>query len=258
MFPSLFISHGSPALMLMDNTTSNFYKTLANKFEKPKYIIIVSAHWETQYLKILSNDSPFLIYDFYNFPQEMYEQDYPTNNDIEMVEKIIKECEKNNISIEKDDDRSGCDHGVWAPLKMIYPDADIPVIQLSLPKNYSVKELLKVGETLQGFRDEAMIIGSGNMTHNLGATNFWDIDAKPEQYAVEFNEWIIDQCQKGDLDTLLNYQILAPYYKKNHPTPEHFTPFLVALGASKDYKWEALNNVYMYGNQAMTNIVFNY
>jgi 4,5-DOPA dioxygenase extradiol len=256
MFPSIYISHGSPALMLMDNTTSRFYKNLAKKFEKPKYIIIISAHWETPTLKILSNDTPFLIYDFYNFPKEMYEQDYPAPNDMAMVEKIIQKCEENNISIERDDDRSGYDHGVWAPLKMIYPDADIPVIQLSLPKTFSSKQLLELGKVLSSFREDAMIIGSGNMTHNLGETNFWDIDAKPEQYAVEFNEWIIKKCTQGDIDSLVEYKTKAPKFKQNHPTSEHFTPFLVTLGASKDHKGEALNSVYMYGNQAMTNILF--
>lgn len=256
MLPSLFISHGSPALILMENDTTRFFKQLSTQFNKPKYILVISAHWTTKELQILANDEPFLIYDFYNFPKEMYEMEYPALNPMDNVDDIVKLLEKNNISITKDEDRIGYDHGVWSPLKLIYPKADIPVIQLSLPMSYTPNELLKLGEVLSLLRKDTLIIGSGNMTHNLGGVNWRNIEAKPEVYAQRFRDWIVEKLEKGDKKSVEEYMAKAPYVRENHPTTEHFLPLFVVLGTSKDGIGESLHDSYMFGNLSMDSILF--
>ena len=256
MLPSLFISHGSPALILMEHNTTKFLKQLSLQFKKPKYILVISAHWTTKELQILANDEPFLIYDFYNFPKELYEMEYPAPNSMDKVDEIVRLLEKNNISISKDEDRIGYDHGVWSPLKLIYPKADIPVIQLSLPMNYTSKELIKLGEVLSVLREDTLILGSGNMTHNLGGVNWRDIDAEPEIYAKKFRDWIVEKLEKGDKESIEKFISLAPYVRENHPTLEHFLPLLVNMGASKDSVGKSLHDSYMFGNLSMDSIIF--
>ncbi len=256
MLPSLFISHGSPALVLMENDTTKFFQELSSLFDRPKYILVISAHWTTKELKILANDEPFLIYDFYNFPKEMYEMEYPALNSMKKVDDIVSLLKKNNISITKDEDRSGYDHGVWSPLKLIYPKADIPVIQLSLPMNYTPRELIKLGEVLFKLREDTLILGSGNMTHNLGGVNWRDIEAKPVAYAQKFRNWVVEKLQIGDKKSLEDYMKQAPYVRENHPTTEHFLPLLVTLGASKDGIGKSLHDSYMFGNLSMDSIIF--
>jgi 4,5-DOPA dioxygenase extradiol len=255
MFPSIYLSHGSPLLCLSEYESAEFLKKLPQLFEKPKYIIIISAHWITKNLKILSTPNPSIIYDFYGFPKELYNMKYPIKNDLHLVEKIVEKFNKRNIQISKDDNYEGYDHGVWAPLSLMYPNADIPVIQLSLPIYYSANELIEIGEVLQSFRDEALIIGSGTLTHNLRDST-WYVNAPIVDYAKEFRDWIVSKAQKGDIESLSEFLINAPKLTNNHPTLEHFLPFFVALGASKNKKAKALNNVFMYGNQAMDCLFF--
>ncbi|NQY92732.1 MAG: dioxygenase, partial [Campylobacteraceae bacterium] len=146
MLPSLYISHGSPRIAIMDNPSTDFLKNLSSLYNKPKYILVISAHWTTSQLKILSNPTPELIYDFYGFDDALYAKKYNAINDIKQVNKIVQVLEEKNINITKDESRQGYDHGVWTALSLMYPKADIPVIQLSLPLNYSSEALLNLGE----------------------------------------------------------------------------------------------------------------
>jgi len=256
MLPSIYISHGSPALCLSKYKSATFLKELPELFEKPKYIIIISAHWITKELRILANPNPNIIYDFYGFPKELYDKKYPIKNDLGKVDEIVKEFNKRNISILKDDKHEGYDHGIWAPLSLMYPDAIIPVIQISLPIYYSAKELINIGEVLQEFRNEALVIGSGTLTHNLRAS-LREVDAPVEIYAKKFRDWIVSRVEEGDTASLSNYLLNAPEIYNNHPTLEHLLPFFITLGSSKNRKAKVLNNEFMYGNQAMDCIFFN-
>lgn len=255
MLPSIFISHGSPYLCLTQYPSATFLKELPKLFAKPKYIIIISAHWMTKELRILSNPNPNIIYDFYGFPQELYDKKYPIKNDLKKVEEIVKKFTNENISIIKDDRKEGYDHGVWAPLSLMYPNADIPVIQISLPLYFSANELIKIGEVLQEFRNEVLIIGSGTLTHNLRDSKR-DINAPIDSYAKEFRDWIVSKAENGDVDSLVDFLQNAPELNKNHPSLEHLLPFFIVLGSSKNKKAKILNNVFMYGNQAMDSIFF--
>ena len=250
MFPSIFVSHGSPYLCLTKYESAIFLKKLPELFEKPKYIIIISAHWTTKELRILSNPNPNIIYDFYGFPKELYDKKYPIKNDLGKVDEIVKHFNKKNIPILKDDKHEGYDHGVWAPLSLMYPDAEIPIIQISLPIYFSITELINIGEVLQEFRNKALIIGSGTLTHNLRDSKS-EVNAPVVLSAKEFRDWIVAKIEDGDTNSLSNFLISAPNLYINHPTLEHLLPFFVVFGSSKDKNANVLNNVFMYGNQAM-------
>jgi len=149
MFPTLFISHGSPEIAIKEHGVADFLRNLPTIIhKKPKHIIIVSAHWVSDGLKILSNDHPGIIYDFYGFPNELYEKKYPAKNDRQMINKIRNTFLSKDIKISKDYKREGYDHGVWSPLSLMYPEADIPIIQLSLPAKYDAKQLMQLGSAL--------------------------------------------------------------------------------------------------------------
>lgn len=255
MFPTLFISHGSPMLGIEDHIVSRFLKNLPNNFDKPKYIIIVSAHWYEEDLRILSNPNPGLIYDFYGFPQELYQVKYPAKNDIKLVEKVASTLKNSGVKVSYDTTREGYDHGVWVPLSLMYPKADIPIIQLSLPIYSDAQTLLKIGEALQSLRDEALIIGSGNLTHNLRGS-VWDENAPIKEYARVFHDWVVDKVENADIKAFENFFEEAPMIRENHPTLEHWLPFFVVLGASKSKRGKSLLDVYMYANQSMDMIVF--
>ncbi|XPV68238.1 MAG: DODA-type extradiol aromatic ring-opening family dioxygenase [Halarcobacter sp.] len=255
MLPSLFISHGSPALIMMNNGTTEFLKKLPSTFEKPKYILVISAHWVTNGLKILYEDKPYTIYDFYNFPKELYEQTYEAKSSKSKSDEIVELLKENNIDILKDKTRGGYDHGVWTILKLMYPDADIPVLQISLSVNYDSKELVRLGEILGKLKNDTLIISSGTMTHNLRDSN-WDNNSFVKPYAKEFRNWIVEKLESADINSLIDYRKKAPYLVQNHPTLEHFLPLFVSLGASKTKVGKSLNDVYMYSNQSMDTIIF--
>lgn len=256
MFPSIYISHGSPALCLSNYESSEFLKRLPLLFSKPKYIIIISAHWVTKDLRIMSNPKPNKINDFYGFPKELYDKSYPIKNDLARVEEIKSKFNNAGIKISKDEEHEGYDHGVWSPLCLMYRDADIPVIQISLPIYYNARKLIEIGEVIYSFREEALIIGSGTLTHNL-ARSHRDMNAPIDKYAKEFRDWMVEKAEKGDVKTLCNFTKKAPKLAENHPTMEHLLPLFIVLGASKDKKAKVLNNVFMYGNQAMDCFLFD-
>lgn len=256
MLPSLFISHGSPDIRLRDHEVRDFISSLGKKVEKPKSIIIVSSHWYTKNLEILSNSDVRLIYDFYGFPKELYETKYPLKNDLDLVNKLSIKFESLGIAFSKNNQREGYDHGVWSILSLIYPNADIPVVQLSLPLSYSIDELLTIGETLQEFREDSLIIGSGNITHNLRDID-WSNNATIKSYAKEFRDWLVNSLEKGNLETLKDLSNY-PYLKENHPSLDHLLPIFINIGSSFNKKGESMLENYMFGNLAMDTIIFKH
>ena len=255
MLPSLYISHGSPMLMISDNQSTRFLSALSSTFEKPKYILVISAHWVSNNLRILYEDNPSTIYDVYNFPNELYNLTYKAPSSKKKSDEIVDLLKSNNIQIEKDISRAGYDHGVWSPLKFLYPNADIPVLQISLPVNYDAKELIKLGEILYELRDNTLIIGSGSMTHNLMQMDR-DENSFVKPSAVFFRDWVVDKLENADVDSLTKYRKEAPYLVQNHPSLEHFLPLFVSLGASKNRVGKSLHDVYMNGNLSMDTIMF--
>ena len=255
MLPSLFVSHGSPEIAIRNNRSTDFLKNLSSLYSEPKYILVISAHWTTSELRILSNPNPELIYDFNGFQDELYSKKYNAINDIEQVNKIVSTLKEKNISIVKDDSREGYDHGVWIALSLMYPQANIPVIQLSLPVHFSNLELLNIGEALQSLKEDTLIIGSGAMTHNISEA-VRDENAPVLPYAQKFRDWVVKNIEDAKYNELLEFKAKAPYVYENHPSLEHFLPLFISLGASKNKQGKSLHNVYMHGNQSMDTIIF--
>ena len=229
--PALYIGHGAP-MLLDDPVWSGELAAIATRFEKPKAILIVSAHWESAPIAITSplSGTP-LVYDFGGFAQKFYEMTYQTPDATALATRIAAMMPKSEPLHESG---RGLDHGAWVPLRVMYPDHDIPVLQMSMPTSDPGK-LIEIGRRLAPLRDEGvLIIGSGFMTHGLPFIRDWSIEAKAPGWSSEFDAWAAEHLAKGDIDSLAAYKDLAPAVQYAHPTVEHFTPLFVALGAGND------------------------
>ena len=227
--PALYIGHGAP-LLLDDPIWSAEIAAITKKFEKPKAILIVSAHWESAPISISSATAGTpLVYDFGGFAQKFYEMTYETPDATALAARIAAMMPDNEPLHES---RRGLDHGAWVPLKIMYPDADIPVLQMSMPTSDPGK-LIQIGKRLQPLRDEGvLIIGSGFMTHGLPFLRDFSINAAVPGWSSDFDQWAADALARGDVDALASYKDLAPAVQYAHPTVEHFTPLFVTLGAA--------------------------
>jgi len=227
--PALYIGHGAP-LLLDDPIWSSEIASITDKFEKPKAILIVSAHWESAPVTITSPiaGTP-LVYDFGGFAQKFYEMTYETPDASALAARIAAMMPDNEVLHQS---QRGLDHGAWVPLKIMFPDADIPVLQMSMPTSDPGK-LIALGKRLRPLRDEGvLIIGSGFMTHGLPFIRDWSFDAKAPGWSSDFDMWEADALSRGDVDALASYKDLAPAVNYAHPTVEHFTPLFVTLGAA--------------------------
>ena len=227
--PALYIGHGAP-LLLDDPVWSSQMKQITGNFDKPKAILIVSAHWESAPISISSAESGTpLVYDFGGFDPKYYQMTYETPDATALATRIAAMMPKNEPVHQS---RRGLDHGAWVPLKIMFPKADIPVLQMSMPTSDPGK-LIEIGRRLAPLRDEGvLIIGSGFMTHGLPFLRDWSINAKAPGWSQEFDTWAAERLEKGDIDALAAYRDLAPAVQYAHPTVEHFTPLFVTLGAS--------------------------
>ena len=230
-FPSLFVSHGAPSLIIEDCPTRDFLLQLGAKLGTPRGIVAVSAHWTTPEPRVTMHPQPSTLHDFGGFPDELYTLTYPAPGSPLLAERVLSLLRAQGIAGEKDLSR-GYDHGAWAPLMLLYPDADIPVIQLSVQPHRSPEHHLAMGKALQPLLDEGvLILASGSTTHNIRDFFGRELNSPPLPYAEEFALWVKDAVTHGRTDDLLNYAGIAPHAQRNHPTPEHFIPLFVALGA---------------------------
>lgn len=253
MYPTLFISHGAPNIILGNSKTLKNINKFSKTLEKPKYIIIFSAHYVTKDLRILDYEKPELLYDFYGFEEGLYEYEYEINSDKDISEKILKDLKNKGLNISIDKGKNSYDHGVWTTLSMLYKKLDIPVIQLSLPQNFSETELIKLGESLLEYKKEAMIIASGGLTHNLRDMSF---STNIKKYAQDFNDLVVDAITKGDEEKLLA-STKDKNFHLNHPTTEHFLPLLIAFGSAQNKKGVSFNNEISYSNISMECFAFD-
>lgn len=232
---AVFVSHGSPMTALDQGPYAQalaaFGKTVA-----PSAILVISAHWQEPGIRITSAKSPELIYDFGGFPRELHELTYPAPGSPELAAQVAAELRIVGMDAALDEKR-GWDHGVWVPLRLLFPEARIPVVQISLPMGWSPRQLYRVGEALRGLQSQGvLILGSGGLVHNLRLMNWAEKNAATDSWAREFQEWVWQAASKHDLESLFNYQKLAPHVSRAVPTPEHFVPLFPVLGAGGDYK----------------------
>jgi 4,5-DOPA dioxygenase extradiol len=231
--PALFLSHGSPMLALEEEPTTRFLRDLSKTVPKPSAIVVASAHWETDTPMVTGSAHPETIHDFYGFPKELYQLRYRAPGDPHLATQISKLLESAGINGAIDAKR-GLDHGAWDPLIVMYPNADIPVVEISVQPARDAGWHYRIGEALAPLRDQnVLIIGSGNLTHNLREA-FRGHHPQTPGWVAAFAEWIADKVKDDDVQSLLDWQRLAPHAQQNHPSPEHFLPFFVALGAAKE------------------------
>lgn len=226
--PAIYLGHGAPPLV-EDPTWSGELARWAADLPRPTSILVVSAHWEAAPATLGATTSVPLVYDFYGFPEKYYQVRYPSPGAPELAQRVRRLLAP-QIAVAQDP-RRGLDHGAYVPLTVMYPAADIPVLQLSMP-SLEATELLALGRRLAPLRDEGVLImGSGFMTHGLPFLHEFRIDAAPPAWSSEFDQWAAEALARGDVDGLLDYRRRAPAVRYAHPTVDHFVPLFVALGA---------------------------
>lgn len=254
IFPSIFVSHGAPTLALEEGETPAFLQRLGAELGRPRAILCVSAHWATQVPTVSAAPQPETIHDFGGFPQELYRMRYdaPGAPDVAArVTELLKEA-----GIESDvAPRRGLDHGAWIPLKLIYPEADIPATQLSVQPQAGPAAHYRLGQAIAPLRREGvLILATGGLVHNLSAISR---EEAPPLWAKQFDDWMYRKISDGSYEELLSYRRLAPHSAQAHPTEEHLLPLFVAMGAgSPDEagggpRGESLHRGWTYGSLSM-------
>jgi 4,5-DOPA dioxygenase extradiol len=228
--PALYLGHGAPPL-LDDPLWSSQLADWADELKRPTAILIISAHWESAPLAVGSTSGATpLIYDFGGFAPRFYQLQYPAPG-APALAKRIKDLLKQPVVEQAD---RGLDHGAFIPLLTMYPGADIPVLQISVP-TFDPEKLFEIGQQLAPLRAEGvLIIGSGFLTHGLRFLKEWRIDATPPGWSIEFDLWVKEVLDRGAIDELMDYRSQAPGMPYAHPTVEHFAPIFITLGAASD------------------------
>jgi 4,5-DOPA dioxygenase extradiol len=227
--PSIFLAHGSP-ILLTDRPWMSELNLWASKLPRPKAVLMLSAHWLDKPVTLGATTPVALVYDFYGFPAEFYQTQYPAPGAPALAARVRALLGPGQTV---DEPKRGLDHGAYVPLVAMYPGADVPVLQASLP-TLEPAELLKLGRALAPLRDEGvLVVGSGFLTHNLRRMSF-DPNAPTPQWAAEFDAWSGDVLARKDVDALMSYREKAPGVRESLPTHEHFVPVIVALGAALD------------------------
>lgn len=245
MINSLFLCHGGPTLAIETNAYTNFLKELGKKI-KPKAIVVFTAHWENEITLISSTDDTYdTIYDFYGFPKELYSIKYSAKGSNEIASRLQEMLKAHDIESRLDTKR-GLDHGAWDILYVMYPEANIPIIQVSINPFMPMDKQYRLGEAIKGLgREDILVIGSGSTVHNLETIN-WNA-AEPVPWAVEFDSWLIEKVENHDKKALFAYRDLAPYAKLAIPREEHIVPLFIAMGSGESNEPKLLHRSYDYG-----------
>ncbi len=250
--PVIFVGHGSPMNAIEKNMYSQSWIEIGNQIEKPKAILAVSAHWFTQGTKITDASQPKTVYDMYGFPDELYRLKYEPEGAPELAHKT-----KSMISKDVEIDNSwGLDHGAWSVLCWMFPDANIPVFQLSVDSEAAPIEHLKIGNEISALRDDGILIfASGNVVHNLAMVNWSMKDGYP--WAEAFDGYIHDKIMQRKFESVVDYKSAGATSKNAFFTPDHYYPLLYAVGASNsDDKIHVFNKDCTMGALSMTSFLF--
>ena len=230
--PVLFISHGAPTFALEPGMLGPRLEKLGERMLDAQAVLVISPHWQTHGVTVMTTRSPQTIHDFRGFPAQLYQLQYDTSGQPALAAHAASLLQQAGFDVSIDDHR-GLDHGAWVPLRYLLPTGQIPVFQVSIPYDLDTHGALRLGRALAPLRDSGvLIIGSGSLTHNL-----YEIRADASQaapYAQEFVRWAQQAVLTRNIEGLLAYRGAAPHAQRAHPTEEHFLPLLVALGASTD------------------------
>ncbi len=230
--PPVFVSHGSPLLAVEPGDVGPMLAGLGVELPRPEAILVVSAHWEAPEPTVSTSPRPRVIHDFYGFPPALYDLGYDAPGAPALALQASGLLQDAGMAPRLSSSR-GLDHGAWMPLRYLYPIADIPVTQLAISPAHGAAFHLGLGHALAPLAAEGvLILGSGGLTHNLGAFHGQAADAPAPDWVTEFADWAAESLASGDAGALADYRVRGPQAARNHPTEEHFLPLLVALGAA--------------------------
>ncbi len=253
--PVLFLGHGSPMNAIEENEFVQGFRKVGKEIPKPNSVLVVSAHWETKGTYVTAMDKPKTIHDFGGFPRELYEVQYPAPGNPELAKTIKSKVKKTDVGL---NNNWGLDHGAWSVVKHLYPNADVPVIQMSLDYSQSPQYHFELAKELSFLRKKGvLIIGSGNMVHNLRMVDWQRLDEVDYGYdwAVEASEKMKNFILSGDYKQLINYQSLGKEFNLAVPTPEHYLPLLYALALKEENEEVSLfNDKAVGGSLTMTSV----
>ena len=230
IMPSLFLGHGSPMNLILENSFTEALEALSKELPTPKAILVISAHWYTTQTAVsMSSGIAYeTLYDFYGFPPALYDLSYPSPTNNTLSKRIATLLDAPLVE-------RGLDHGAWMPLHFLFPKSNIPIMQLSLNKNLPLALHVKIGEQLKVLREEGiMIIGSGNITHNLGLVDFYNINAPAVEWAKNVDSFVDKAFTCNDTDALTRIESLCPDFKTAHPSIDHYLPLLYIAGTRRE------------------------
>jgi 4,5-DOPA dioxygenase extradiol len=251
--PSLFLAHGAPDLPFSTTPARAFIETVGQRFVGLRAILVISAHWEARVTTIGTAANPETIHDFGGFDRRLYSLTYPAHPSAAVIFEVAQALAAAGIPHAEDAQR-GYDHGVWIPLMLAFPKADVPVIQLSLRHGALAAENYAIGQALAPLRDTGvLIVGSGATVHNLRALAREGSPAP--DWARAFDDWIVRAVEAGDVDQLVQFPAAPATALSAHPTPEHLMPLFVALGAGGG-KGTVLHRSFSWGSVGMTSFAF--
>lgn len=255
-FPGVFVSHGPPTIVVEPVACRDFLRSLGRELGTPEAVLCVSAHWETARPRVSAAARPETIHDFYGFPEALYRLSYPAPGAPDLAARTAALLDEAGIDCDIDDAR-GLDHGAWQPLMLMYPEARVPVTQLSVQSSGDPAHHLALGRALVPLRGEGvLVLASGNATHNLAERGARD--APPAAFARAFDEWLAAAVEEGRTDDLVQYMNIAPEARRNHPTADHFMPLLVAAGAGgADARGRRLHRSFTYASLSMAAFAFS-
>ncbi len=267
-YRSLFVSHGAPTYALEPGQSAAQLTALGERMHRPKAIALVSPHWMTHGVKVSAVSAPKTIYDFGGFPDALRSIQYPANGDPLLAEQIVEKLRALSWSAELDT-HWGLDHGAWVPLRYLFPKADIPVLQISMPHDLTNESAWKLGQDLSDLAiDNVLLIGSGSLTHNL--YEFGQFGEQVQPYVTAFVDWIrcqlnAMQSKSSPVNELLDWEKNAPFAQRAHPSNDHFLPLLIAAGAwskraeksNEPLSHEVLDGGVRYGMLSMESYAFN-
>ncbi len=257
MIPALFLSHGSPMLALTDAPARDFLRGLGQTIERPSAILVASAHWETPVPAFNAVTRNATIHDFYGFPPALFAMRYEPPGAPDLARHAAHLLAAAGMTSTIDAQR-GLDHGAWVPLTLMYPDADIPVLQVGIQSSLDPAHHLRLGRALAPLRaDNVLVIGSGSFTHNLSRLRPGSVDAPQPPDVVAFADWFDAAIGEGRMADLLEYRARAPFAVQQHPTDEHLLPLYVAMGAGGEaVSAERLHSSAMYSGLRMDAYAF--
>jgi 4,5-DOPA dioxygenase extradiol len=258
--PVLFLGHGSPMNVILDNEYRRSWQALGKdllaRYPKPQLILCVSAHWLTKGWFLTAMEKPKTIHDFGGFPQELFDQQYPAPGAPQAIRGIASQADMSagHMQIGLDESEWGFDHGSWGVLKPMFPDADIPVAQLSLDWHAHPTKHFEMGQQLRYLRDHGvLIVGSGNVVHNLRMMG----QGEPYDWNIQFDQFVKTKIESGDLAGLAHFQDLGAVAKQSHPSYDHYLPILQAAGAADENdSYRFFNDTYDMQSLAMRSVIW--